>query len=250
MYYLYIKKHNKTNLSYLGYTNATDPHVYTGSGVYWLRHLKAHGYDFSTTILLATSDKKDLLDTAIFFSNLFKVVKSEHWANLKEETLDGGWDYVNTVINKTEARQKYFKEVGYQLGKSNKNTVSVKDSSGKIFRVSKEEYDKNSDLVGNTKGKSFLYDKEGNVIKAGTKENISGYHGNNYNKVFITNGILNKMILKSEQIPEGWHIGVSETKNKHNVGKMWVNNGEKEKMIIKTDELPEGWVRGRFKKIS
>ena len=50
IYYLYIKTHNKTGLKYLGKTKR-NPFVYTGSGVYWKRHLKIHGNEHTTEIL-------------------------------------------------------------------------------------------------------------------------------------------------------------------------------------------------------
>lgn len=90
IHYLYIKTHNVTGLKYLGQTISKDPHKYTGSGVYWKRHLKAHGSNFTTTILLATESKDDLIDTGIFFSRLFGVVQSSDWANLIEESGTGG----------------------------------------------------------------------------------------------------------------------------------------------------------------
>lgn len=89
MLYLYVKTHNKTGLKYLGKTNKKDYHSYTGSGVYWIRHLDKHGYDYSTEILLATENKEELKETGLFFSTLFNIVKSKEWANLQEEKGDG-----------------------------------------------------------------------------------------------------------------------------------------------------------------
>ena len=42
-YSLYVKTHQVTGLKYLGQTSKSDPHKYTGSGKYWLRHIKQHG---------------------------------------------------------------------------------------------------------------------------------------------------------------------------------------------------------------
>lgn len=89
MLYLYVKTHNKTDLKYLGKTNQKDYHSYTGSGVYWIRHLDKHGYDYSTEILLETENKEELKETGLFFSRLFNIVKSKEWANLQEEKGDG-----------------------------------------------------------------------------------------------------------------------------------------------------------------
>lgn len=86
--YLYIKTHLKTGLKYLGQTTK-DPFKYQGSGKYWKRHIKIHGYDVSTQILLATEDANELKETGLFFSKLFDVVRSKQWANLMEESGNG-----------------------------------------------------------------------------------------------------------------------------------------------------------------
>lgn len=249
MYYLYIKKHNVTNLQYLGYTSSSDPHKYTGSGTYWIRHLKKHGFDYKTQILLATTDIDDIRSTGVFFSTLFGVVKSSEWANLKIENLDGGWDYVNANIS--DARREQLRNIGRSMGIKNKNTVSVRDSSGKVFRVPIDDARiSRGELVGSTKNTVTLYDTQGNKIRSNTSDSLNqNLHGNNYGKVFITNGVNNKMIARGSEIPEGWILGVSETKNKHNKGKMWINNGVEEKMVYKDIPFSTEWKRGRVKKI-
>ena len=87
--YLYVKTHNQTGLKYLGKTTASDPHSYPGSGVYWSHHLKEHGKDYSTEILFETNDLEELKTVGRYYSNLWNVVKSNNWANLKPEDGDG-----------------------------------------------------------------------------------------------------------------------------------------------------------------
>ena len=87
--YLYVKTHNKTGLKYLGFTRSSDPFSYKGSGKYWKAHIKKHGYDISTKILLSTTDIAEVKATGLFFSKLWSVVESEEWANLVEESGDG-----------------------------------------------------------------------------------------------------------------------------------------------------------------
>jgi len=243
MYYLYIKKHNVTGLKYLGYTSAKDPHKYKGSGKYWSSHIKKYGYDVTTIILLATDSKEEIKATGEFFSTLFGVVKYSDWANLKVESCDGGWDYVNSNI--TEHRRAKQVEQGKILGLSNKNTVCVKNSEGKIFRASVKEYNSNSDFVGHTKGFCFLYDKEGNQYKKETNTKIENLNGNNFGKIYINNGTTQKMISKEDTVPEGWVTGKLPTVNKHNKGKIWITNGISSKMIAKDEPIPEFWKKGR-----
>ena len=86
---LYKKTHRKTGLKYLGYTSQ-DPFRYIGSGKYWCRHFKLHGNEIDTEILLQTNDKTKIKDLGLYYSNLWNIVESKEWANLKIESGDGG----------------------------------------------------------------------------------------------------------------------------------------------------------------
>ena len=91
IYYLYVKTHNVTGLKYLGYTTSKDPHKYTGSGTYWKSHLKVHGKNFSTEIIFESNSKDSISEKGIYYSNLWNVVESNEWANLKPESGEGGF---------------------------------------------------------------------------------------------------------------------------------------------------------------
>lgn len=86
--FLYVKTHS-TGLKYLGKT-VFDPFTYKGSGTHWLRHLNKHGEEHTTEILLETDDKELLKQKAIYYSELYDVVKSKQWANIVPEQGDGG----------------------------------------------------------------------------------------------------------------------------------------------------------------
>jgi len=92
--YLYKKTHRKTRLQYLGITTKSDPHTYPGSGLRWTQHLKKHGYDFVTEILLETSSKEELKEVGLYYSNLWNIVESDSWANLMPEA---GEIYMNPI---------------------------------------------------------------------------------------------------------------------------------------------------------
>lgn len=81
-----MKIHNETGLKYLGCTIKKDPYKYKGSGKYWLKHLREHGNNFTTTVLLATENFEDARGTAKFFSKIFNIVKSSEWANTRIES--------------------------------------------------------------------------------------------------------------------------------------------------------------------
>lgn len=89
MIHLYVKTHRNTGLMYFGKT-VRDPFKYTGSGKYWLKHLKAHGNNVHTDVLLSTENEEFCKEFAILFSKVHNVVHSDLWANLRlENGLDG-----------------------------------------------------------------------------------------------------------------------------------------------------------------
>lgn len=100
IYYLYVKTHNKTGLKYLGQTKQ-DPFKYRGSGKRWLNHIKKHGYDVDTEILLETSNKEELKETGIYYSDLWNIVYSDKWANIVTERANGG----DTISNHPNREQ-------------------------------------------------------------------------------------------------------------------------------------------------
>lgn len=105
-FYLYIKTHNITGLKYLGQTSQ-DPFKYKGSGVYWESHLKKHGDGHSTEILKECVSKEEIKHHGIYYSDLWDVVNSDDWANLKPEEGDGGSTTEMKVKGDLTKIQKY-----------------------------------------------------------------------------------------------------------------------------------------------
>lgn len=140
--FLYIKIHNKTGLKYFGKTVKKDPYSYKGSGKYWINHLNVHGFDFSTEIIGYYTDEKKCKEDALKFSEENNIVNSSEWANLKEETLDGGG--TPGQVWKQETIQK--------RSESNKGMVRCKDIHGNKYFISKQEFSEREDLVGLSKG--------------------------------------------------------------------------------------------------
>ena len=94
--WLYCKVHNQTGLKYFGKT-ISDPYQYSGSGVYWSRHLAKHGNDVSTVWAHLYTDPDVLKEEALYFSKIFNIVDSNEWANLTEENgFTGGKLYNRT----------------------------------------------------------------------------------------------------------------------------------------------------------
>jgi hypothetical protein len=89
--YLYKKTHNLTGLKYLGQTKKQDPYSYQGSGKYWRLHIAKHGYDVTTEILRECETMTDIERWGKYYSNLWNIVRSNEWANLKPELGEHGW---------------------------------------------------------------------------------------------------------------------------------------------------------------
>ena len=89
--YLYIKRHKLTGKCYFGKTTKSDPINYSGSGKYWIRHLRVHGYNHVETLWYKLfTDQEELTRVALEFSRQQDIVNSDLWLNLREENgLDG-----------------------------------------------------------------------------------------------------------------------------------------------------------------
>ncbi len=90
--YIYVKQSPK-GLLYLGKT-VQDPYKYKGSGLRWKKHLNNNDIkpsDIQTWILHETTSLEEVERLGLYYSNLFNVVKSDRWANMKEEIGDGGF---------------------------------------------------------------------------------------------------------------------------------------------------------------
>ena len=142
MIYLYLKIHNKTGLKYLGKTTK-DPNVYKGSGVYWLNHLKIHGYDVTTHILKECINNEQCKFWGKYYSDLYDVVSSSDFANLIEETGTGGvptnafkpghtpWSKGKKLPSVSESKTEYWK-------KWRERNPNYKDEWNRYTKVSEE----------------------------------------------------------------------------------------------------------------
>jgi len=91
MIQLYVKTHNKTGLKYFGKVTNKSALKYSGSGKYWLKHIKKHGNDVTTQVIFESDDISEVEKFALSFSLSNDIVTSDEWANLKYENgRDGG----------------------------------------------------------------------------------------------------------------------------------------------------------------
>lgn len=126
--YLYVKTHNQTGLKYFGKTKQ-NPYKYRGSGKYWLNHIRKHGNDVNTEIVFQSTDQKEIEKIGKELSEKWKVTSDNSWANLKDETGDGGWDHINS-----DRDTFYLKKIGV------KNPMLLEKSRKKSSKKHKQDY--------------------------------------------------------------------------------------------------------------
>lgn len=167
--YLYIKQSPK-GLLYLGKT-VQDPYKYEGSGLRWKKHLTLHDFknkDLQTWILHETFDEDEIKELGLYYSNLFNVVKSDQWANMKEETGEGGFGSKEAHPwfgkKKTEDHKKKLsissKGNKNNLGKKHSDETKLKQSlaqKGKTYE--KIECPHCHKMVAHIKAKQWHFDK-------------------------------------------------------------------------------------------
>jgi hypothetical protein len=132
IYYLMVKTHQKTGLKYLCQTTRCDYSVYQGSGLVWKRHINKHGYDVDTKIIQKCYSRTSLKSWGLFYSDLWSVVKSKQWANLRPEEGQGGWGQENNPNNVPGAKDRQRNAI---LG--DKNPVHFSGVKEKISKSTK-----------------------------------------------------------------------------------------------------------------
>ena len=126
--YLYIKTHKITGLKYFGKT-IKDPYTYNGSGQYWKRHLKKHGYDCETEILGFYENYDECKEAALKFSLINNIVESKEWANLMLEDGNTG-GFIERVY------QPLTEETKKKISETKKEQKSIPWNKGLVGSVS------------------------------------------------------------------------------------------------------------------
>jgi hypothetical protein len=233
--YLYLKTHNKTGLKYLGKT-VQDPLNYKGSGKRWNNHIKKHGYDVTTEVLFESVDPIKIKEKGIYYSNLWDIVESNEFANLKVEKGDGGFDHINNNeianANRIEALKKAKKVCCSEPtpGSFKKNDPRVKEISKKANTAKKEKIKNNPDIY------KAVYKK--------ISELQSGTGNSQFSKVWCVKedatGYNERKKFKADQIPNGW-ISCTEHRERRKVktnsayGRSWYNDGQKNYFLKPND---------------
>jgi hypothetical protein len=144
--YLYVKTHTKTGLKYLGMTTKSDPFSYNGSGIYWVKHLKKHGYEYTTEILKECKTKDEIKEWGIYYSRLWNIVKSKEWANLKEEQGHGGSPSLEGIKRLSKLakgktyEERYGIETAIKMKENLKNRAVSTDTKIRMSKSRKEKF--------------------------------------------------------------------------------------------------------------
>lgn len=138
--FLYVKTHNQTGLKYFGKTTSKDPFKYKGSGVYWTRHLAAHGNDVTTIIIGHFTDEVNCREAANKFCLDNNIVESKEWANIKLETLDGGFDHIHSKNLSRDYMIERWKNPSYREEMSEMSKLSWNDSRREAAVKAREEF--------------------------------------------------------------------------------------------------------------
>jgi hypothetical protein len=203
--YLYVKTHNKTGFKYLGKTISNDPHLYQGSGTVWKRHIKKHGYDVTTEILLETNDPIKLKEIGLYYSNLWNIVESKDFANIIPESGDGGampWSIKSRQkLSKTNTGKKHTEATKKKYSQAQQKQAPHLSKKLKEYLSIPENYEKRCKQLAN------------NWNMPGHRENMSKTMSS---LKWCNDGIKNyrKSIIPDGMVPGKLRIHKSHIKNK------------------------------------
>ncbi len=214
--WLYIKQHNQTGLKYFGKTTRANPFTYSGSGKYWLAHLRKHGADVTTIWCHLYLDEATLVEEAMSFSTTHNIVNDINhngrkiWANMiPENGLGGSTKGINAGVKKifTEEHKK-------NIGKANQLRKHSSETKQKM---------------------SFAH--TGKIVSSETRDKIS----KNHKGKIVSKSTRSKMssslrgLTRSPEIKEKMAVLGRQ--------KRWWNNGSTQTLAIL---CPDGWARGRL----
>jgi len=223
--YLYLKTHNKTGLKYLGKT-VQDPTKYKGSGKRWNNHIKKHGYDVTTEILFESVDASEIKDKGVYYSNLWNIVESNEFANLKIEEGDGGWLSWNTSSEAQVARSKGGNKAGGTHNWTEESYRKVRDAGRKSFL-----------------GKHHTEETIKRISEA-NKINQLGKNNSIYGKVWCvkinSKDCSERKPFDPDKIPDGWittkeYKEQKKNKNNNAYGRSWYNDGKRNYFLKPND---------------
>lgn len=236
---------------------------YKGSGFALKKAINKYGYDNFQCIIIDKADSyEELNEKEIFWILTYDSTNPEIGYNLDK---GGKATYRDTrdvrviqKIKETKARMHCYTD-----GNKNKwfweHEIIPSGWVAGQHRLTDEEYSKRTLKARSTKeGKTFFTNGIDDIwckwedCPEGYYRGKSNIQTPNKGKMCINNGIIQKYILKTSPIPDGWFKGgikrhdyVDLNKFKTAKDKIWITNGRDTKYIKNTDLVPEGWWKGR-----
>lgn len=205
--FLYIKQHTITGKLYFGKTTKNNPELYTGSGTYWLRHLKKNGSNITTLWFCLFLDQETLTSFALSFSKNNDIVKSNDWLNLQDENGIDGW-----VPGQPQSQNSNLKR-----SKTLKHRIFSEETKRKMSMAQKDkEY--SAEAISNMSDAQKLRHKNNPI----------------FNKELSFAGLLHSTETKKK---------MSESAK----GTKWFNDGKTQIRIKPENGIPNGFVPGKIK---
>ncbi len=203
MFYLVYKITNKINGKiYIGVHKTKDKNdSYLGSGTLIKLAIKKYGINnFLKEIIYEASSEEEM------FNKEYELVEiGKHSYNLMEGGRGKGDGFYNGNATKTRLEML-------------KDEFIKEDWSKRISRGLKEKYKNNSDFYNKIVERRREYLKE-----------HGAYIHTEESKNKISNSLKGKCIGRKNS----------------NYGNMWITTGKENKLIKKTDAIPNGWIKGR-----
>lgn len=208
IYSLYIKTHKKTGLKYLGQTSQ-NPFTYNGSGVDWKLHLKIHGDEVYTEILLETTSIEERNKWGRYYSRLWNITKEQDnfgnkiWANRISETGGGGATMTSERAISAHQKNPHARLKRIQtLSDPNINAKFRKSlSDGKNNPITKELMRKNN---SGSKNPTYDHTIHSFIHKSGITENCTQYELRN--RFNLNQGGLGKVVQRLRKNHKGWSL--------------------------------------------
>lgn len=170
--FLYIKQHLITGKLYFGKTTQ-DPEKYSGSGIYWTRHIAKHGKQHVINLWYCLyHDKQECTNFAISFSKTNNIVESRDWANYTiENGIDGFASGNDHPMKNPLVREKLSKSV-----KGVPKAPRTKEHNEHISQSIKNlQRDPEACAISNAKRS---YSMLGNTNSTGPRNLVAEYHTN------------------------------------------------------------------------
>lgn len=202
MFYLVYKITNTINdKTYVGCHKTKDKNDgYMGSGKLIKRAIQKYGADkFIKEIIAECSSSEEM-----FAKEKELVTLNDMSYNMKSGG-DGGFDYLNNTGLNTSWKNK---DRGYKISNTLKQKWKTDPTFAKALRAQQGQRTEN--FIESAKA-SFLGKTHTDETKDKIKKAVTGKHvgvlNSQHGTLWITNGVTNKKINKTDSIPDGWRRG-------------------------------------------